>query len=145
MKEIQKSKSVSLHIRRGDYISNKTYYANHGICNLSYYNKAVDYLRKKLGNDIKIFAFSDDPNWVYENLKLPVEIIFINNNSSEKSYEDLRLMVNCDHNIIANSSFSWWGAWLNQNPDKIVISPQKWFGNNRMKNPDITPSTWLKF
>ena len=145
MKEIQKSKSISLHIRRGDYVSNKTYNQNHGIIDLSYYEKAVDYISKKIGNDIKVFAFSDDPDWVYKNLNLQFQIKFIDNNSSENSYEDLRLMLNCDHNIIANSSFSWWGAWLNLNPNKIVISPQKWYGNKQIQNPDIVPSTWLKY
>ena len=145
LKEIQKSKSVSLHIRRGDYVSNKIYNQNHGILDLSYYENAVDYISKKIGNDIRVYAFSDDPDWVYRNLNLPCEVKFINNNSPENSHEDLRLMLNCDHNIIANSSFSWWGAWLNQNPNKIVIYPQKWFGNNQMQNPDIAPSAWLKF
>ena len=145
LKEIQKSKSISLHIRRGDYVSNKTYNQNHGIIDLSYYEKAVNHISKKIGNDIKVFAFSDDPDWVYKNLNLPFQIKFIDNNSSENSYEDLRLMLNCDHNIIANSSFSWWGAWLNLNPNKIIISPQKWYGNKQIQNPDIVPSTWLKY
>ena len=112
---------------------------------MSYYEKAVDYISKNIGNDIKVFAFSDDPDWVYKNLNLPFQIKFIDNNSSENSYEDLRLMLNCDHNIIANSSFSWWGAWLNLNPNKIVISPEKWYGNKQIQNPDIVPSTWLKY
>ena len=145
LKEINETISVSLHIRRGDYITNKTYNSIHGTCDLSYYNKAVDYLKKRIGKDIKVFAFSDDPSWVLENLKLPVDIKFINNNSHENNYEDLRLMLNCDHNIIANSSFSWWGAWLNQNPDKIVIAPKKWYANEQLQNPDIIPSSWLTY
>jgi hypothetical protein len=144
LKDIQKTTSVSLHIRRGDYVSNSRYNSIHGICDLDYYKKAVMYLTKNIGNDIKIFAFSDDPDWVLRNLNLPIDIKFINNNSSKNSFEDLRLMLSCDHNIIANSSFSWWGAWLNQNPKKIVISPQKWYANNKLSNPDITPSKWLK-
>jgi hypothetical protein len=145
LKEIKKSTSISLHIRRGDYLSNKSYNSRHGICNLSYYINAVEYFKKHLGENFKVFAFSDDPDWVRENLKLSVKIKFINNNSSENSFEDLRLMLNCDHNIIANSSFSWWGAWLNKNPDKIVIAPKKWYANQQSQNPDIIPSSWLTF
>ena len=145
LKEIQQTNSISLHIRRGDYISNPTYSSTHGVCDLSYYYKAVDYFIKRLGQDIKVFAFSDDPDWVCENLKLPVNIKFINNNSFNYSHEDLRLMFNCKHNIIANSSFSWWGAWLNQNSNKIVISPKKWYADKKMHNPDIVPDKWLKY
>ena len=78
------------------------------------------------------------------NLKLPVDIYFVKNNSSEYNYEDLRLMSECDHNIIANSSFSWWGAWLNTNHNKIVITPSKWYADKSTKNDDITPSNWIK-
>jgi hypothetical protein len=145
LKEIKRSTSVSLHIRRGDYLSNKSYNSTHGICSLSYYINAVEAIKNHLGENIKVFAFSDDPDWVHENLKLSAEIKFINNNSSENSFEDLRLMLNCDHNIIANSSFSWWGAWLNQNPDKIVVAPKKWYANEQSHNPDIIPSTWLTY
>lgn len=145
LQKIQKTKSVSLHIRRGDYISNKTYNAAHGLCDLEYYTNAVNHLINKIGKDLKVFAFSDDPDWVFKNLKLPIDISFINNNSSSNSFEDLRLMLNCDHNIIANSSFSWWGAWLNQNPNKIVIAPKRWYSSKKMENPDIVPLKWLRF
>ncbi|EAU52763.1 alpha-1,2-fucosyltransferase [Rhodobacterales bacterium HTCC2255] len=145
LKEIKKSTSISLHIRRGDYLSNESYNETHGICSLSYYTDAVEYIKNRLGENIKVFAFSDDPDWVLENLKLSVDIKIINNNTSANSFEDLRLMLNCDHNIIANSSFSWWGAWLNQNPEKIVISPKKWYNKKQLQNADIVPSSWLKY
>ncbi|MDB9851840.1 alpha-1,2-fucosyltransferase [Amylibacter sp.] len=145
LKEIKNTSSVSLHIRRGDYVTNSTYNSIHGICDLRYYMKAIEYFIDKLGMGIKVFVFSDDPNWVIENLKLPVDVRFINNNSTKHSYEDLRLMLNCDHNIIANSSFSWWGAWLNQNPNKIVISPKKWFADPQIYNNDIIPDGWLRY
>ena len=136
--------SVSLHIRRGDYISNPAYNAAHGICSLRYYENAVSYLLKKIGKNFTIFAFSDDPEWVSANLKLPIDICFVNNNSSEYNYEDLRLMSECDHNIIANSSFSWWGAWLNSSNKKTVIAPSKWYADQSMINNDIIPENWIR-
>ena len=142
--EIANNTSVSLHIRRGDYISNSAYNSTHGTCSLTYYANAVNYLINKIGGNFKVFAFSDDPKWVSSNLKLPVDIYFVNNNSSDYNYEDLRLMSECDHNIIANSSFSWWGAWLNKNHNKTVITPSKWYADKSAKNADITPANWIK-
>lgn len=144
LNQIESCLSVSLHIRRGDYVSNAKYNEKHGTCDLNYYLMAVNLLIEKLGNNIVIFAFSDDPDWVKENLKLPVKINYIRHNSSAKSYEDLRLMIHCQHHIIANSSFSWWGAWLDQNPEKIVIAPEQWFANPKNCNPDIFPPEWIR-
>ena len=138
--KIQSCNSISLHIRRGDYVSNKT----HGTCDLTYYHNAVQYFMGLYGNNFEIFAFSDDVNWVKSNLKLPVKIHFINHNLSKYNYEDMNLMSLCNHNIIANSSFSWWGAWLNYNPQKIVIVPKNWFANKKVENNDITPENWLR-
>jgi len=106
--------------------------------------KAVEYFINLYGKNLEIFAFSDDPSWVKNNLKLPVNINFITHNSSDNNYEDLRLMSYCNHNIIANSSFSWWGAWLNKNPNKIVIAPKLWYANQKIENKDITPKNWLR-
>ena len=134
--------SVSLHIRRGDYVSDKKTKDYHGICDLEYYKKAVDYLKKKLG-EIKIFVFSDDIDWVKENLQ--VEDLYFVSNDEIKDYEELILMSKCHHNIIANSTFSWWGAWLNENKDKIVIAPKKWFNNEQANDKnDIVPKNWIK-
>ena len=138
--KIEECNSISLHIRRGDYVSNST----HGTCDLGYYNKAVQFFINKYGSNFEVFAFSDDPSWVQKNLELPVKINFISNNSSNNSYEDLRLMTCCKHNIIANSSFSWWGAWLNKNPKKCVIAPKQWFADSKIENKDITPKNWLR-
>ena len=138
--KIEECNSISLHIRRGDYVSSST----HGTCDLGYYNKAVQFFINKYGSNFEIFAFSDDPSWVQKNLELPVKINFISNNSSNNSYEDLRLMTCCKHNIIANSSFSWWGAWLNKNPKKCVIAPKQWFADIKIANKDITPRNWLR-
>jgi len=141
LNDIENCLAVSLHIRRGDYISNNS---THGTCDLAYYERAVGHLVNRLGKDIVIFAFSDDPGWVSKNLRLPVNIRYIKHNSSDKNYEDLRLMSHCKHNIIANSSFSWWGAWLNKNPKKLVIAPERWFSNAKVTNPDIIPIQWIR-
>ena len=138
--EIQNCNSISLHIRRGDYVSNNT----HGTCDLSYYKKAVEYFIDLYGKDITVFAFSDDPSWVFRNLSLPVSIKFIDHNTSEYNYEDMRLMSYCNHNIIANSSFSWWSAWLNKNPEKMIIAPKLWFANKKIINEDIVPKSWIR-
>ena len=144
LENISKTNSVSLHIRRGDYVTNSAYNMKHGTCSLDYYKKSVDYLSKSLNKNFTIFAFSDDPEWVFKNLKLPMDIQFIEHNSSKKNYEDLRLMSQCNHNIIANSSFSWWGAWLNRSPKRTIISPKKWYVDKNIKNIDIIPNNWVK-
>ena len=135
--------AVSLHIRRGDYVTNAKYNAVHGTCDIDYYQRAVEYLAQALKDEPVIYAFSDDPDWVEEHLKLPFEIRFMRHNSSEKNYEDLRLMSACKHHIIANSSFSWWGAWLNPNNDKTVIAPENWYADAKTSNPDILPPEWI--
>lgn len=140
---ILNSNSVSLHIRRGDYVSNKNATASHGILSLEYYNKAMAHLNG-LNQDLKIFIFSDDMNWVKENLKLANECVYVDFNTGENSVFDMYLMSQCKHNIIANSSFSWWGAWLNQNPHKIVIAPEKWFADKNLNTKDLIPNSWLK-
>ena len=144
LENISKTNSVSLHIRRGDYVTNSAYNMKHGTCSLDYYKKSVDYLSKSLNKNFTIFAFSDDPEWVFKNLKLPMDIQFIEHNSSKKNYEDLRLMSQCNHNIIANSSFSWWGAWLNRSQKRTIISPKKWYADKNIKNIDIIPNNWVK-
>ncbi len=135
LQKIKDTNSVSLHVRRGDYLKLQDIY---GICNLDYYNRAVKYMSDSLEAP-HFFLFSDDIPWVQENLKLDVPFDIVTGN---KAYIDLELMKNCKHNIIANSTFSWWGAWLNENSNKIVISPDKWFANGR--KTDILPDSWIK-
>lgn len=125
LNQIFKTNSVSIHIRRGDYITNPDVYKIQGACCPGdYYKKAIKYIVKHVENP-HFFVFSDDIQWVKENFKIdyPMTIVDFNQN---KSWFDLNLMRNCKHNIIANSSFSWWGAWLNKNPNKIVVTPKKW-------------------
>ena len=91
---------------------------------------------------MKLYVFSDDPEWVTENLKSNFPTTYISHNGATPE-EDIRLMSACRHHIIANSSFSWWGAWLNDHDDKIVIAPKQWFAG-REENPDLIPSSWVR-
>lgn len=138
--KISEANSVSIHIRRGDYVNLDYVNKIHGVCSLDYYQRAIDYIAKNTQNP-HFFVFSDDIEWVIKNLKIdyPFTLVDFNHN---KGWFDMNLMKNCKHNIVANSSFSWWGAWLNQNPDKIVIAPKKWM--NKKQKCDIVPKEWVK-
>lgn len=140
---IASTDSVSLHIRRGDYISDPETKKVHGICNLDYYSSCVEQLTEKLRNP-HFFVFSDDPDWARDNLNLSYPMTLVNHNGMDKDYEDLRLMGQCKHHIIANSSFSWWGAWLCENPNKIVIAPERWFNDPNINTNDLIPNTWIR-
>jgi hypothetical protein len=105
---------------------------------LDYYQKSINLINSRV-KDPKYYVFSDDMDWVKKNLIIK-NAVYVEGN---KGGVDLQLMSLCKHNIIANSTFSWWGAWLNNNPEKIVISPKKWFNDMNMKN-DIIPEDWIK-
>jgi len=141
IKIIENSNSVSLHIRRWDYLLNKNSYI--WFLWLEYYKKAIEIIKEKIEKPT-FFIFSDDINWVKENLNINDNIYYIDWNKWKNSYEDMRLMSLCKHNIIANSTFSWWGAWLNKNKDKIVIAPKKWFNSDIRDYSDIIPEKWIK-
>lgn len=140
----KESESVGLHIRRGDYISDKRSAAHHGAKGLEYYGKAIDYIGSKLSHP-SFFIFSDDIAWVKENLKINAPTFYADFNSPGKGSEDLRLMSNCNHFIIANSSFSWWAAWLGLNLHKIVIAPKLWFMDPKIDTSDLIPDNWVRF
>jgi hypothetical protein len=135
--------SVSIHFRRGDYVTNIKTNTYHGICDLKYYEKAINFfLKKKMPHTF--FIFSDDIRWVKKNLNLKnVNHIYVNHNSGPSSFNDMSLMSLCNHNIVANSTFSWWGAWLNSNPKKIVIYPKKWFADKNALT--LCPPGWISF
>ncbi len=143
-REIQLSDSISLHVRRGDYVTDSNTNQVHGTCDMEYYHSAIEVISETI-SEPHFFIFSDDPAWVYENFNIPSKVTFVDHNNADKNYEDLRLMSQCKHNIIANSSFSWWGAWLNKNSEKIVIAPEKWFANSPHDTSDLIPSSWLRF
>lgn len=144
-KKISKAKtSCSLHVRRGDYISDKDAQKTHGTCTLAYYAKALDQINQQ-NKEVEYFIFSDDIAWVKENLKVD-NAFYIESKEERVPHEDIYLMSLCTHNIIANSSFSWWGAWLNNNENKIVLAPLRWFANEKMflQSKDIVSSSWIK-
>lgn len=134
--------AVSLHVRRGDYVRNPRFAALHGLCGPEYYARALERIAAASGAEPVVFAFSDEPDWVRDNLALPFETRVVSHNDASRSHEDMFLMAACRHHVIANSSFSWWGAWLNPRPDKIVIAPARWFADPRISNPDILPQGW---
>ena len=140
--KIKNSDSVSVHIRRGDYLSDKISKI-YAMCPIEYYYKAIEKITGHYPNP-HFFIFSDDINWVKQNLNIPYPKIFVSGENEIKNYEELILMSLCKHNIIANSSFSWWGAWLNKNTDKIVISPDKWFNDKIGNAKDLIPKNWIK-
>lgn len=141
LEQITQQNSVSLHVRRGDYVSKASTAANYVACDLQYYRRAIDIVAKREPNPV-FFVFSDTPDWVKENLKIDYPMILVSQPYSWPAYEDLRLMSSCAYNIIANSSFSWWAAWLNTNPDKIVVAPSQWFKNDN-NTRDLIPPEWI--
>ncbi len=142
--EILNSNSVSIHIRRSDYISLKQNANKFAQIPLSYYQNAITYISQNLPSSV-FFVFSDDIKWVKENLISDAPLHFIeNNNTPQTSHFDMQLMSLCKHNIICNSTFSWWSAWLNNNPQKMVIAPQNWFADISINSQDIIPDEWIK-
>jgi hypothetical protein len=133
--------SVSMHVRRGDYISNNKTFSVHGVCSVEYYERAIRYIADHVNNPV-FFIFSDDFDWIRENLKVNYPYYYVDNNRGSASYNDMHLMSLCSHNIIANSTFSWWGAWLNLNNKKIVIAPKKWFAK-KIDISDLILSEWI--
>ena len=145
IQKMKEGNTVAIHVRRGDYVSLKQNVNKFAQIPIAYYQKAIQYLSERVPNT-SYFIFSDDIQWVRKHLQLEdYPCYFIENNlSADKAYIDMQLMSNCKHNIIANSTFSWWSAWLNNNPDKIVIAPQQWFADVSINSNDIIPDEWIK-
>jgi hypothetical protein len=137
--KIQNKNSVSIHIRRGDYITDKLL---GNVCKIDYYKKAIEKMNKEVSNPLFVI-FSDDIEWCKNNFNF-INAEFVNWNKGMDSYKDMQLMSSCKHNVIANSSFSWWGAWLNNNKEKIVIAPSKWFNDENIDTKDVIPENWIK-
>jgi hypothetical protein len=137
---------ISVHVRRGDYLNPDTAEV-HGILGEPYYRQALGRLERATGREAELFVFSDDPPASEQVLNfVPRSRLVHVRGEPERPWEDMALMAHCRHHIIANSSFSWWGAWLNRSPDKIVIAPHAWFAPNELKKRntcDLYPPGWL--
>ena len=137
---IKAKQSVALHVRRGDYVNNAKALKRYGLCSVGYYQKAIAHLSQHL-TDPHFYVFSDDPMWVVENLSMPGQCTFVSAKDITPE-QDLILISQCKHQIIANSTFSWWGAWLNSHYDKIVVYPTPWFNEQAINANDLVPHNW---
>lgn len=138
--KIESSMSICLHLRRGDFVANPV----HGTCSLRYYYRAIEYIANKV-KDPHFYIFSDDIKWCKENLQINhPSTLMMHDFAGEKFKYDLKLMISCKHLIISNSTFGWWAAWLNPNPDKILIAPKQWFQNPEVDTSDLIPEAWIR-
>jgi hypothetical protein len=140
--ELKSLNSVSIHIRRGDY-SNPIVSNYHGILDAAYYQRAIRYIESNV-SDCHFYIFSDNPEWVKTNLTFNAPVQIISGVFTKTHFEDFYLISQCKHQVIANSTFSWWAAWLNPNPGKIVVAPKKWFNNAPYDTRDLIPESWIR-
>lgn len=133
--------AVSLHVRRGDYLLPKNFATSGCVCGMAYYRNALA-RAAELFPAACFYVFSDDPAWVRDNLSLPEGTRVVDWNTGDDSWQDMLLMSRCRHNVICNSTFSWWGAWLNAHTDKTVIAPDKWYAG--ADSSSIVPAEWIK-
>ena len=135
--------SVSVHVRRGDYVSVPLFAKVHGALPVKYYRDAIEAMRS-LFPSAHFFVFSDCPQWCRSAFADVANLLVVENSPETKEHEDLWLMSQCKHHIIANSSYSWWGAWLNPNNDKVVIAPERWFSGADHDTRDLLPANWRR-
>lgn len=136
--QLENTESVAMHFRRGDYTHQQAV-QYHGICGPEYYEKAV----QQLPTGLQYYIFTNDPAWVRDNLPAGISAEILSGSLSHTQYEDLFLMSRCRHQIIANSSFSWWAAWLNAYGGKKVVAPKRWFNEAQLNTRDLFPQNWL--
>ena len=139
---IRHSTSIAVHVRRGDFVSNPVTAAHHGIPSLGYYRRAMDYVASRVADPV-FYVFSDDHDWVRDNLRHAAPLVPMTVNGPERGFRDIQLMSACKHYILANSSFSWWGAWMNASSDRIVIAPTPWFLDKGLDTRDLLPPDWI--
>lgn len=144
---IRNGVSVGLHIRRGDYLTNRAAHDLHGICDVSYFLSALRVIRENIGF-FKAVIFSDDPDWVRTEfipiLELnEIDFLMVSGMNGLRDVDELFLLAQCTHQVISNSTFGWWGAWLNPASSKLVIRPVKWFQSSALDVSDLSPSEWI--
>jgi hypothetical protein len=142
LSEIESCESVSIHVRRGDYVSLPSAAKHHGTCPTAYYERAFRSLASRVHKP-RLFLFSDDLEWAMTNLPSSWPISAVGHSCEDRAVRDLRLMSSCRHHIIANSTFSWWGAWLGERPGSVVVAPSRWFAAERSESR-IVPSRWIR-
>jgi hypothetical protein len=138
---IRNANAVSLHVRRGDYVASKSTFLVHGACSSGYYQKAIGMIEQRTERPA-FFVFSDDIDWVKQNLRFASPVTYVSGQGLSDTQE-LSLMSLCRHHVIANSTFSWWAAWLCEAENKIVIAPKRWFGYVLIDTSDLLPADWL--
>jgi hypothetical protein len=142
VQRIKAKPSVAVHFRRGDYVSDKGHAERIGVMGFEYYEQAIARIRSAMPSDTIYYCFSDDIEAIEREYRPSVPVVFVNLFKGGNFYDKIRLMSLCDHNIIANSTFSWWAAWLNANADKIVIAPKQWFAKSEHSDRDMVPESW---
>lgn len=140
---IQKTESVSIHIRRGDYVANRNFSPIFNVCDHKYYINAINEITRNISKP-HFFIFSDDIGWARQNIKFGHHAVYVSGGEGDLPHEELVLISRCRHNIISNSTFSWWGAWLNSSDGKTIIAPDRWFNRQGHHGGECVPSTWKK-
>jgi hypothetical protein len=144
LNQIKNSNSVCINVRRADFVNLKQAEDHHGFCDLNYFQSSINIINKRVTNP-KFFVFSDDVGWCIENFKFLKNVTVVGHEYAGRKFSQyLNLMKNSKHFIIPNSTFGWWAAWLGENPEKIVIAPEKWYVNKKMDTRELLPKSWLK-
>ncbi len=140
---IRQAESVSVHVRRGDYVSNRRTSLMHGACDVEYYQRAIQHITRRQSR-VEFFVFSDEASWAAQNLEFEGPTTVVSRTRPADVHEDMVLMQACKHNIIANSTYSWWSAYLNANRSKIVVAPNRWFAGSTDPGSDLVPIDWVR-
>jgi hypothetical protein len=143
LRDIRQCDAICVHIRRGDYVNNSAANAYHGVCSLDYYKSGLEEVIKGLESP-HCFVFSDDMAWVRHNFETKIPTTLVDIHGVTEAHEDLRIMAACKRFVIANSSLSWWGAWLGSREGKIVVAPRQWFKGGKNSTTDLIPENWIQ-
>ena len=144
LRRIGETDAICVHFRRGDYIQKPKINAIHGTSSMEYYTSALEWVLRGLAHP-HLFVFSDEPDWVRDHFKPHIPMTLVDMHSAEEAHEDMRLMAACQHFVIANSTFSWWAAWLGTHNGKRVAAPKRWFQSSEHDTRDLLPESWQKF